>query len=56
MTTNGYNLSNSIFKELCDMNVLDYQVTMDGLEAQHDRKNANQELKNKTIKDKRRNK
>ena len=37
MTTNGYNLSLTVLKKLLDINVYDYQITIDGLKSIHDK-------------------
>ncbi len=37
MTTNGYNLSVETYKKLYDLGIYNYQITIDGLENEHDR-------------------
>jgi uncharacterized protein len=37
ITTNAYLLSNDTFSDLCSVNVLRYQITLDGPQAVHDR-------------------
>ena len=37
MTTNGYNLSLETYKKLYDLGVYNYQITLDGLQEEHDR-------------------
>lgn len=36
ITTNGYLLTPSVFKQLYDLRVLTYQITIDGIKEQHD--------------------
>lgn len=36
ITTNGYNLTPDVFRRLCKLKVLEYQVTIDGFKKQHD--------------------
>jgi uncharacterized protein len=37
MTTNGYHLTLDVYKKLCSYHVNNYQITLDGLETEHDR-------------------
>jgi uncharacterized protein len=37
MTTNGYHLTIDVYKKLCGYYVNNYQITLDGLETEHDR-------------------
>ena len=37
MTTNGYDLSLETYKKLYDLGVYNYQITLDGLQEEHDR-------------------
>jgi uncharacterized protein len=37
ITTNGYNLDFELFKELCELKIYNYQITLDGPEETHDK-------------------
>lgn len=37
MTTNGYDLTLKVFEKLYSLNIYDYQITIDGLEDEHDK-------------------
>lgn len=40
ITTNGYLLSLDVFRKLLDLNVIEYQITIDGPKEIHDAKKA----------------